>query len=51
MWLNAFVYRIDPGVALFAACAVGVVLLAAGAVAVPTLRAARTDPAEVLRSE
>lgn len=51
LWLNAFVYRIDPGVALFAACALGVVLLAASAVAVPTLRAARTDPAEVLRSE
>jgi putative ABC transport system permease protein len=51
MWLNAFAYRIDPGVALFAACALVVVLLTAAAVAVPTLRAARTDPAEVLRNE
>jgi putative ABC transport system permease protein len=51
MWLDTYAYRIDPGVALFAVCALGVVLLAAGAVAVPTLRAARTDPAKVLRSE
>jgi putative ABC transport system permease protein len=51
VWLDTFAYRIDPGVALFAVCALGVVLLAAGAVAVPTLRAARTDPAKVLRSE
>jgi putative ABC transport system permease protein len=51
LWLDVFVYRIDPGAGLFAACALTVVLLAAAAVAVPTLRAARTDPAAVLRAE
>ena len=51
LWLNAFVYRIEPGILLFAACAIGVLLIVAAAVAVPTLRAARTDPAAVLRQE
>jgi putative ABC transport system permease protein len=50
-WLEQFAYRISPGVGLFAACTVLVLALAALAVGTQTLRAARTDPAAVLRAE
>jgi putative ABC transport system permease protein len=50
-WLQQFAYRITPGVGLFAGCTALVLVLAALAVGTQTLRAARTDPATVLRTE
>jgi putative ABC transport system permease protein len=50
-WLQTFAYRIDLGVGLFAAAGGAALLVALLTVSVQALRAARTDPAYVLRSE
>ena len=50
-WLQGFAYRIDLGVWTFLLSAAALVGLALLAVAPPTLRAARTDPAQTLRDE
>ena len=50
-WLEQFAYRITPGVPLFAGAAAIVILIAALSVSVQTIRAARTRPAHVIRSE
>jgi putative ABC transport system permease protein len=51
LWLQAFAYRVDAGLATFAACALVLFALALGVVGSQAWRAARTDPARVLRSE
>lgn len=50
-WLQDFATRIDLGPGLFLGAAAVVFLVAAATVATQTLRAARLDPAETLRSE
>jgi putative ABC transport system permease protein len=50
-WLEQFAYRITPGVTLFAGAAAIVILIAGLSVSVQTIRAARTRPAHVIRSE
>ena len=50
-WLEQFAYRITPGVGLLAGSAIVVLLVAILAVSVQTIRAARTRPAHVMRSE
>ena len=50
-WLREFAYRADVGMGAFVLTA-GLVLLVAGAsISYHALRAVRTDPARVLRSE
>jgi putative ABC transport system permease protein len=50
-WLTTFAYRIDLGPALFAGAGGVALIVAVLTVGVQALRAARTDPAQVLRSE
>jgi len=50
-WLEQFSYRITPGVTMFAGAAFIVIAIAALSVSVQTIRAARTRPAHVMRSE
>lgn len=51
LWLQAFAYRIDVSPWLLAGCALVMVGLAMGVISTQTMRAARTDPARVLRTE
>jgi putative ABC transport system permease protein len=51
LWLRGFAYRIELGVWTFALSAVGLCVLAFLAVGSQTVRAARTDPATILRDE
>jgi len=50
-WLGRFAYQIELSVFPFLASGVGALLVAAVAVSTQALRAARVDPAQVLRSE
>jgi putative ABC transport system permease protein len=50
-WLGRFAYRIDLSVGPFLAAGVGALVVAVLAVSTQALRAARLDPAKVLRSE
>jgi putative ABC transport system permease protein len=50
-WLDTFAYRIDLGPGLFLAAGGLTLALALAVAATHTLRAARTDPASVLRAE
>jgi putative ABC transport system permease protein len=50
-WLDTFAYRIDLGMGVFVLAGGSALLVALIAVGLQALRAAQTDPAEVLRSE
>jgi putative ABC transport system permease protein len=50
-WLSTFAYHIDLGVGVFVLAGGGALLVALLTVSTQAFRAARTDPAEVLRSE
>jgi putative ABC transport system permease protein len=50
-WLESFAYRIEPGVAVFAAAGVLAGMVAFAAVSYHALRAASADPVKALRSE
>lgn len=50
-WLREFAYRADVGVGAFVLTAGLVVLVAGASISYHALRAVRTDPARVLRSE
>ena len=50
-WLENFAYRVSPGVGTFLLCGAGSLLLAWLTVSYQSLRAARANPAEALRSE
>jgi putative ABC transport system permease protein len=50
-WLQTFAYRIDVGVGTLVAAGAVALVIALVTVSTQTLRAARIDPAEALRSE
>ena len=50
-WLGRFAYRVDLSVWPFLAAGIGALVVAVLAVSTQALRAARVDPAQVLRSE
>jgi putative ABC transport system permease protein len=50
-WLGRFAYRIGLSVWPFLAAGLGALVVAVLAVSTQALRAARVDPAQVLRSE
>jgi putative ABC transport system permease protein len=50
-WLGRFAYQVDLSVLPFVAAGLGALVVAAGAVSTQALRAARVDPATVLRAE
>jgi putative ABC transport system permease protein len=50
-WLGRFAYQVDLSVLPFLVAGVGALVVAVGAVSTQALRAARIDPAQVLRSE
>jgi len=51
-FLEGWIYGIEPlDAPTFAACAAGMLVIAAGAIAIPTRRAVRIDPLQALRAE
>jgi len=50
-WLQDFAYRIEPGFSVFAFAFISAFLIAIAAVLLQTLRAARNNPVDSLRSE
>ena len=50
-WLQDFAYRIEPGFLVFAFAFLSAFLIAMAAVLLQTLRAARDNPVNALRSE
>jgi putative ABC transport system permease protein len=50
-WLQDFAYRIEPGFSVFAFAFISAFLIAIAAVLLQTLRAARDNPVDSLRSE
>ena len=50
-WLQDFAYRIEPGFSIFAFAFISAFLIAIAAVLLQTLRAARNNPVDSLRSE
>ena len=50
-WLSQFAYRVDLSAMTFLGTGLGALIVAVAAVSVQALRAARVDPARVLRSE
>jgi putative ABC transport system permease protein len=50
-WLQDFAYRIDLGIGLFLGAGMLALLVAVITVGTQTIRAARIDPAQTLRSE
>jgi putative ABC transport system permease protein len=50
-WLGQFAYQIDLSVLPFLAAGIGALVIAVASVSTQALRAARVDPAQVLRSE
>lgn len=50
-WLEGFAYRVDLGPLTFAAAGVLALVVALAATGAQAVRAARTNPAQVLRDE